>query len=109
MRHLIGTAGGWGGNPDMSIYLMLRPRNDGKASPGSRSAMPVDCSFDQVTTPKATRKNPKMPTIRSLALRAEGGRVDHGAFRVGCDGKIANACHHRMDYTSLSIAPRAWS
>lgn len=96
VRHLIGTASGWGLNPDKdAIYLNVTPaRNDGKVvyrlnAPGN---VPVD-GFWSITVYDATghfRKN----DLNTYSLNNVTARRNaDGSVPVqfgGCDGKILN-------------------
>jgi hypothetical protein len=95
VRHLIGTATGWGGNPDKDAsYLNVTPsRNDGNtAYVLNVKDVPVD-AFWSVSVYNADgyfEKNPyNAYTVNSLTGKKEAD----GSIRIqfgGCDGKIAN-------------------
>ena len=116
VRHLIGTATGWGRNPDKdAIYLNVTPaKNDGKTiyrlnvkdvpvdGFWSISVYNAEGYFEQepVSTPTRSTTSPrrKAPTARSP--------IQFG----GCDGKIAElpADHAGLELhgAALSAAPR---
>ena len=95
VRHLIGTALGWGGNPDRDAsYLNITPtRNDGltvyKLNVGS---VPVDAfwSVSVYNSEGYFEKNPyNAYTLNNLTAK----KSDDGSIAIqfgGCDGKIPN-------------------
>lgn len=95
IRHLIGTATGWGGNPDKdAVYLNVTPeRNDGRVVYTLEVRdVPVD-AFWSVSVYNAAGYYEKNPydaySLNNLTAR----KSDDGAIRIqfgGCDGKIAN-------------------
>lgn len=95
IRHLIGTAAGWAGNPDRdAIYLNVTPeRNDGatiyRLDVGE---VPVD-SFWSVSLYNAEGYFEKNPYDAYTVNSITGVKGDDGAIAIqfgGCDGKIAN-------------------
>ena len=114
VRHLIGAAMGWGGNPDKDAsYLNVTPvKNDGttiyRLNVGS---VPVD-AFWSVTLYNAQGYYEKNP-YDAYAVNSITGRKD-GDGRIviqfgGCDGKIPN-CLPTMkgwNYTVRLYRPRA--
>jgi hypothetical protein len=95
VRHLIGTAAAWGGNPDKdATYLNITPaKNDGvTVYKLSVKDVPVD-AFWSVSVYNAEgyyEKNPNDAyTLNNLTAKKSGG----GAIDIqfgGCDGKMAN-------------------
>ena len=95
VRHLIGTAGGWGGNPDKdATYLNVTPPgNDGNTAYRLRVGdVPVD-AFWSVSVYNAQGYYEKNPydaySINSLTAHRDAD----GAVAIqfgGCDGKIPN-------------------
>ena len=95
MRHLIGTAAAWGGNPDKdAIYLNVTPtKNNGSTiyRLNVPAKVPVN-AFWSVTVYDAEghlRKTNTMP-IRSTASPQERARTAPLMQFGGCDGKIPN-------------------
>jgi hypothetical protein len=96
VRHLIGTASAWGGNPDRdAIYLNIVPsKNDGTTVyrlnvPGS---VPVD-AFWSVTVYDADgyiRPNPLNAYNRNSITAQKNADGSIGIQFGGCDGKIPN-------------------
>jgi len=95
IRHLIGTATGWGGNPDKdATYLNVTPaKNDGKTVYKLEvKDVPVD-AFWSVSVYDAQGFYEKNPydayTINDITAK----KADDGGVSIqfgGCDGKIAN-------------------
>jgi hypothetical protein len=96
IRHLIGTASAWGGNPDKdAIYLNVTPsRNDGATAykltvPGN---VPVD-AFWSIMVYDATG-HPQKNSLNAYSLNSiTAKKGSDGSVAVqfgGCDGKIAN-------------------
>lgn len=96
VRHLIGTASGWGGNPDKdAMYLNVTPeRNDGTVP--HRLAVPANVPVDgfwSVSVYDAEghfKKNDlNAYTLNSITAKKDAG----GSVTVqfgGCDGRVAN-------------------
>lgn len=114
IKHLIGTAAGWGGNPDKdATYIGTQvPNNDGKTVYKLRVAdVPVD-AFWSISVYNAAgyfEKNPyNAYSLNDLTAKKDPG----GAVTVqfgGCDGKISN-CLPIMpgwNYTVRLYRPRA--
>jgi hypothetical protein len=114
VRHLVGTAAGWGGNPDKdATYLNVTPsRNDGKTVYRlSVKDVPVDGFWSvSVYNPDGYfQKNPyDAYSLNDVtAKKAADGTID--IQFGGCDGKIAN-CLPTMpgwNYTVRLYRPRA--
>jgi hypothetical protein len=114
IRHLIGTAAGWGGNPDKdAIYLNVTPdKNDGatvyKLDVG---AVPVD-AFWSVSLYNADGYFEKNPYDAYTVNSITGIKGSDGTIAIqfgGCDGNIAN-CLPIMkgwNYTVRLYRPRA--
>ena len=114
VRHLIGAAMGWGGNPDKdAVYLNVTPaKNDGatvyKLKVGS---VPVD-AFWSVSLYDAKGFYEKNPYDAYSINSVTGGKGDDGAVTIqfgGCDGNIPN-CLPIMkgwNYTVRLYRPRA--
>jgi hypothetical protein len=114
VRHLIGTAAGWGGNPDNdATYLNVTPpRNDGKTVYRlSVKDVPVD-AFWSVSVYDAEgyfqKNRDNAYTINNLTAKksADGSiEIQFG----GCDGKIANCLPivAGWNYTVRLYRPRA--
>lgn len=113
VRHLIGTAGGWGGNPERdATYLNVTPRkNDGKQIYKlSVGQVPVDGFWSiSVYDDKGYFEKNKLDayTLNNItATKRKDGSVD--VQFGGCDGKIEN-CIPIMDgwnYTVRLYRPR---
>ena len=95
VKHLIGTAAGWGGNPDKdATYLSTTPpKNDGTTIYKlDVKNVPVD-AFWSVSVYNAEgyfKRTPTMP-IRSTASRRKKALDGSIAIQFGgCDGKIPN-------------------
>jgi hypothetical protein len=114
IKHLIGTAAGWGGNPDKdATYIGAAvPKNDGTTIYKLRvAAVPVD-AFWSVSVYNAAgyfEKNASDAyTLNNLTAKRDGD----GAITIqfgGCDGKITN-CLPIMpgwNYTVRLYRPRA--
>jgi hypothetical protein len=114
VRHLVGTAMGWGGNPDKdATYLNITPgKNDGKTVYKLNvKDVPVN-GFWSVSLYDAKGYYEKNPynayTINNITAK----RGDDGSITVqfgGCDGKIPN-CLPIMagwNYTVRLYRPRA--
>lgn len=114
VRHLIGTAGGYGGNPDKdATYLNITPeRNDGKTVYRlSVKDVPV-AAFWSVSVYDAKGYYEKNEynaySLNNLTAKKEADGTVHIQFG-GCDGKIAN-CIPVMpgwNYTVRLYRPRA--
>jgi hypothetical protein len=114
IRHLIGTAAGWGGNPDRdATYLASAPpKNDGKTIYRLKVRDVPVAAFWSVSVYNAAgyfEKNPyNAYTLNNLTAKkdADGGiTIQFG----GCDGKIPN-CLPIMpgwNYTVRLYRPRA--
>jgi hypothetical protein len=114
VRHLIGTAAGWGGNPDKDAkYLNVTPaKNDGKTvyrlNVGS---VPVD-AFWSVSLYDAKGFYEKNPYNAYTVNNITAKKSADGAIAIqfgGCDGKIPN-CLPTMtgwNYTVRLYRPRA--
>jgi hypothetical protein len=114
VRHLVGSAAAWGGNPDKdAIYLNITPaNNDGKTIYKLHvKAVPVE-AFWSVSLYDAKGYYEKNPydayTINNITAKKEsdgGVAIQFG----GCDGKISN-CLPIMagwNYTVRLYRPRA--
>ncbi len=95
IRHLLGTAAGWGGNPDKdATYLNITPANNDGTTVYKLSVkdVPVD-GFWSVSLYDAEgyyeKNEHNAYSINNItAKKSEGGAVD--IQFGGCDGKIAN-------------------
>jgi len=95
VRHLIGTAAGWGGNPDKdAVYLNITPKGNDGATPYELivKEVPVE-AFWSVSVYNAQgyyEKNDR----NSYTINSITGKKDaDGSVRIrfgGCDGKTAN-------------------
>jgi hypothetical protein len=115
IRHLMGTAAGWGGNPDKDAkYLSVTPaKNDGATIyklrvPGN---VPVE-AFWSVSVYNAQGYYEKNPynaySLNSVTAKKEAGGAVNVQFG-GCDGKIPN-CIPVMkgwNYTVRLYRPKA--
>lgn len=114
VRHLIGTAAGWGGNPDKdATYLNITPaRNDGTTVYRLNvKEVPVE-AFWSISVYNAQgyfQPNPqKAYSLNNITAKKEGD----GSIAIqfgGCDGKIPN-CLPTMkgwNYTVRLYRPRA--
>jgi hypothetical protein len=114
VKHLIGTAAGWGGNPDKdATYLNITPeKNDGTTIYKlSVKDVPVD-AFWSVSVYNAEGYYEKNPfdayTLNNLtAEKSSGGAID--IQFGGCDGKIPNCLPitKGWNYTVRLYRPRA--
>ena len=95
VRHLIGAASAWGGNPDKdAIYLTVTPsRNDGAAIYKLNvKEVPVDAFWSVIvyTADGHLQKNQyDAYSLNSITAK----KSDDGSVAIqfgGCDGKIAN-------------------
>jgi len=95
VRHLIGTAAGWGGNPDKdATYLGLAvPKNDGTTIYKLRvKDVPVD-AFWSVSVYNAAGYFEKNPYDAYTLNNVTAKKTADGAIAIqfgGCDGKIPN-------------------
>lgn len=95
VRHLIGTATGWGGNPDQdATYLNVTPsNNDGKTVYVlDVKDVPVD-AFWSVSVYNGSGYYEKNPYNAYSVNSLTGKKEPDGTVRIqfgGCDGKIAN-------------------
>ena len=95
VRHLIGAAAGWGGNPDKAaIYLNVTPpNNDGKTLYRlTVKDVPVD-GFWSVSVYNAAGYYEKNPYNAYSLNNITAKKSDDGAIAIqfgGCDGKIPN-------------------
>jgi hypothetical protein len=95
VRHLIGTAVGWGGNPDKeAMYLMVTPAgNDGKSVSRLKVGhVPVD-GFWSVTVYDAAGYFEKNAYDAYSLNNITAQKAADGSITVqfgGCDGKVAN-------------------
>jgi hypothetical protein len=114
IRHLIGTAAGWGGNPDKdAIYLNITPpKNDGMIDYKLNvKNVPVD-AFWSVSLYNAEGYYEKNPYDAYSINSITGKKSPDGSIAVrfgGCDGKISN-CLPIMkgwNYTVRLYRPRA--
>jgi hypothetical protein len=114
VRHLIGTAAGWGGNPDKdATYLNITPpKNDGRTVYRLNvKNVPVD-GFWSVSVYDAQGYYQKSPfdayALNNITARKEAD----GAVAIqfgGCDGKIQNCLPvmRGWNYTVRLYRPRA--
>jgi len=114
IMHLIGTAAGWGGNPDKdAIYLNVTPpKNDGTTIYRlSVKNVPVQ-AFWSVSVYDARGYYEKNPfnayTLNNLTAK----KSDDGSIAIqfgGCDGKIPNCLPimNGWNYTVRLYRPRA--
>jgi hypothetical protein len=114
IRHLIGTALGWGGNPDRdAIYLNVSvPNNDGKAAYSLVVRdVPVD-GFWSVSLYNAEGYFQKNPFNAYALNNVTAKKSGDGSIAIqfgGCDGKVPN-CLPTMpgwNYTVRLYRPRA--
>ena len=114
IRHLIGTAVGWGGNPDKeAIYLNITPaKNDGKTVYRlDVKDVPVD-GFWSISLYNAEGYFQKNDANAYSLNNLTGKKNADGSITVqfgGCDGKVAN-CLPIMagwNYTVRLYRPRA--
>ena len=95
IRHLLGTAAGWGGNPDKdAIYLNITPaKNDGTTIYKlSAKDVPVD-AFWSVSVYNAEGYFEKNPYDAYSINSITGKKNADGSIAIqfgGCDGKIPN-------------------
>ena len=95
IRHLIGTAAGWGGNPDKdAIYLGVNPeRNDGATIYRvTVKEVPVD-AFWSISVYNAQGYYEKNPLNSYTINSITGKKSPDGSVAIqfgGCDGNIAN-------------------
>jgi hypothetical protein len=113
VRHLIGTAAAWGGNPDKdATYLNITPaKNDGTTIYKlSVKDVPVD-AFWSVSVYNAEGYYEKNPydayTLNNLTAAKSGGVID--IQFGGCDGKMPNCLPitKGWNYTVRLYRPRA--
>jgi hypothetical protein len=114
IRHLIGTAAGWGGNPDKdATYLNITPpKNDGTTIYKLNvNNVPVD-AFWSVSLYNAEGYYQKNPYDAYSINSITGKKSDDGSIAIqfgGCDGKVLN-CLPIMkgwNYTVRLYRPRA--
>ena len=114
VRHLIGTAAGWGGNPDKdATYLNITPgKNDGATVYKlDVKSVPVD-AFWSVSVYDAAGYYEKNPYDAYTLSNLTAQKAGDGSIAIqfgGCDGKIAN-CLPIMkgwNYTVRLYRPRA--
>ncbi|WP_112945786.1 MULTISPECIES: DUF1254 domain-containing protein [unclassified Rhizobium] len=113
IRHLIGAAYGWGGNPDKDArYLNVVPaKNDGKVVYKlTVKDVPVD-GFWSISVYNAEGFYEKNP-YNAYALNSVTAKEDNGSVTVqfgGCDGKIVNCLPVMKDwnYVVRLYRPRA--
>jgi hypothetical protein len=114
IRHLIGTASGWGGNPDKdATYLNITPaKNDGNTVYKLNvKNVPVD-AFWSVSLYDAEGYYEKNPYDAYSINSITGRKSSDGSITIqfgGCDGKISN-CLPIMkgwNYTVRLYRPRA--
>ncbi|MCX5515758.1 carboxylesterase [Kaistia algarum] len=95
IRHLIGTAMGWGGNPETEALYLNRtaPRNDGKTVYRvTVGDVPVD-GFWSITVYNAKGFLEPNPLNAYSLNNLTAKKADNGDIKVqfgGCDGKIDN-------------------
>src|ERR1700704_5277296 len=95
VRHLIGTAAGWGGNPDKdATYLNITPpKNDGKTIYKLNvKNVPVN-AFWSVSLYNAEGYYERNPSDAYWINSITGKKSADGAIAIqfgGCDGQIAN-------------------
>ncbi len=114
VRHLIGTAAGWGGNPDKdATYLNVTPaRNDGAAVYRlDVKDVPVD-GFWSVSVYNAEGYFQKNPYAAYTLNNITAKRSADGSIAIqfgGCDGNIANCLPTvpGWNYTVRLYRPRA--
>lgn len=115
IHHLIGTAGGWGGNPDKDAsYASVNPaKNDGKTVYKLEvpAKVPVD-AFWSISVYNAKGFFEKNPYNAYSLNDITGKKNADGSMTIqfgGCDGKIPN-CLPTMDgwnYAVRMYRPRA--
>jgi hypothetical protein len=114
IRHLIGTAGGWGGNPDKDAkYLNVTPvKNDGATIYTLKvKNVPVD-AFWSVSVYDAKGYYEKNPFNAYSLNSVTAKTASDGSISIqfgGCDGKIPNCLPITKDwnYTVRLYRPRA--
>jgi hypothetical protein len=114
VRHLIGTAGGWGGNPDKDArYLNVTPeRNDGKTVYRlTVKEVPVD-AFWSVSVYNAQGYYEKNALNAYSVNSLTGKKGADGSIAIqfgGCDGKVPNCIPITAgwNYTVRLYRPRA--
>jgi hypothetical protein len=114
VRHLIGTAAGWGGNPDKDAnYLNITPANNDGSTVYKLNVkdVPVD-AFWSVSVYNAEGYYEKNPFDAYSINSITGKKNDDGSITIrfgGCDGKTPN-CLPIMkgwNYTVRLYRPRA--
>jgi hypothetical protein len=114
IRHLIGTAAGWGGNPDKdAIYLGVNPeKNDGTTIyKVTVKEVPVD-AFWSISVYNAQGYFEKNALDSYTINSITGKKSPDGSVAIqfgGCDGKIANCIPivKGWNYTVRLYRPRA--
>jgi hypothetical protein len=107
VRHLIGTAAAWGGNPDKDIvYQNVRPaKNDGTAiyKVTVPAKVPVD-AFWSVTVYDATGRFQKNAYNAYSLNSITAKRNNDGSVPIqfgGCDGTISNCLPTTKDWNYM--------
>jgi hypothetical protein len=114
IKHLVGTASGWGGNPDKEAIYLNRtvPKNDGKTVYKLRvKDVPVN-AFWSVSVYNAAGYFEKNPYSAYSLNDITAKKDPDGAITIqfgGCDGKIPNCLPIVSDwnYTVRLYRPRA--
>jgi hypothetical protein len=114
IKHLIGTAAGWGGNPDKDATYVSGevPKNDGKTAYKLRvKDVPVN-AFWSVSVYNAAGYFEKNPYNAYSLNNITASKDPDGAVTIqfgGCDGKIPNCLPivSGWNYTTRLYRPRA--